>query len=261
MVPPEQLVPLVQQGKLSQWALISRYDSRGLIFLANLRSPVGAPVADDLQKSDGRANWNYRDIPAVDRYYTHDAITVAREFPASYLRGFFIANRLYFSPTAMNFFAGESNRAAIRPVEPLFDALLSGVFTKPTTVPLPRRPFPGEAVAVNTSIPLIVVWVAALGFGYSQARKTLVTRDVADYPRALVMGFIVFTSVYAYVVSNALEVGENYRYRFLTEPLFFVLAATAITAAVRAIRRRRAGQAEVTPAAASARAAADTSAD
>jgi hypothetical protein len=39
-------------------------------------------------------------------------------------------------------------------------------------------------------------------------------------------------------VSTTLELGENYRYRFLLEPLFFVLAATAATSAFGALRAK-----------------------
>jgi hypothetical protein len=56
----------------------------------------------------------------------------------------------------------------------------------------------------------------------------------------VVIGFIVISALYVYVTGTALDFGENYRYRFLIEPLFFVLAGVAVVAGVRALRRSRA---------------------
>ena len=49
------------------------------------------------------------------------------------------------------------------------------------------------------------------------------------------------TAIYLYAVGTALELGENYRYRFLIEPLFIVMTATALTDLVRKFRGRRHG--------------------
>lgn len=51
------------------------------------------------------------------------------------------------------------------------------------------------------------------------------------------MAFLVITAVYCYVISTMLELGENNRCRFMLEPLFFVLTATAITSAIRSAAR------------------------
>ena len=72
-------------------------------------------------------------------------------------------------------------------------------------------------------------------------RKTgrgVVAANPDTQPRALVLGFIVLTALYLYVVSTTIELGENYRYRFSIEPLFLVLMVTAITDLVRRIRAR-----------------------
>ena len=45
--------------------------------------------------------------------------------------------------------------------------------------------------------------------------------------------FITFTAIYVYAIGTTVELGENYRYRFLVEPLFLVLAVTAATQTVR----------------------------
>jgi Dolichyl-phosphate-mannose-protein mannosyltransferase len=241
VVPQRQLRPLVERHELTPWALVSRYDTRGLIFSGGLRPPTGIPVLDNVRRAvDGGYNFNYRDIPVIDRYYTADAITVMRRFPASYVLGVYMANRLYFSPTSMNLYFTDANRAAARPMETIFNPLLNGVSGRPGLMPRTNFGFAYDMlIEVHTSIPLIVVWCLVLGFGYGQARKAVLDPASRGNPRAIVMGFIVVTAAYLYLVSTTLELGENYRYRFVIEPLFFALAATAVTAAVRSVRQRK----------------------
>lgn len=237
LVPQARLIPLVQQGRLTPWALISRFDSRGLIFQGQLRAPTGILVLDLPFKVDGRKNYNFRDILAIDRIYTADAFTVMREFPASYVHGIYLANRMFFSPSNLNPYFSEMNREAVHPMERVFNPLLYGVGVQPTVLALEK--FPAGTMRVNTSIPLVVAWVLVFGFAYAQIRKVALSGELGNSPRAVAMGFIVVTAVYVYALSTTIELGENYRYRLMIEPLFFVLAATAAVAGVRAIRRRR----------------------
>jgi hypothetical protein len=242
MLPTAELQPLVERHELSQWALVSRYDERRLIFLADLAPATGIPVVDYIAKSDGRVNFNYKDVPVINRYYTADALTVIRKFPSVYLTGVVMANRLYFSPTSMNMFIDQRNLDAVRPMEKVFTPLLAGTTPSTRMMPVPMFGFADHlGRPVNTSLPLMLAWIVVFAYGYTQARKAFLGGGTAlPNPRAIVMGFIVLTAGYLWIVSTALELGENYRYRFLIEPLFFVSAATAITAAVRAIRTARA---------------------
>jgi len=98
----------------------------------------------------------------------------------------------------------------------------------------PRR----YTVEVNTSVPLIAAWFLVLGFGYGRARGGLRAEDPDTRAAAVVTGFIVLTAAYLYVLCTTIELAENARYRFEIEPLFIVLAATAITSLVRLLRRR-----------------------
>jgi hypothetical protein len=107
-----------------------------------------------------------------------------------------------------------------------------------------------RVLEVNTSVPLIVLWVLILGYGYGQARQAIISRDPEQQPRALVIGFIVVSALYLYAVGTAFELAENYRYRFLVEPLFMVLTATAATTLVRRVRGLIVARRESTEAAA-----------
>jgi hypothetical protein len=87
---------------------------------------------------------------------------------------------------------------------------------------------------------LVATWVVLLGYAYVRARESVLSDDAETRTSGIVIGFILANAVYVYLVSTLFELGENYRYRFLIEPLFFVLLATAIVAFVRRVRARAA---------------------
>jgi len=230
MVPANELMPLVQKGELSPWALASRYRQAPLLFYSGQVPPTGIPVLDRARKPDDSFNFNFRDIPQISRYYRADALTVARRFPSSYVLGVTMANRLYFSPTSMNRYFTRENREAAGPLERAYN-VVSGSHPDTGTMRATHFGFAsGYVMEVNWSLPLFVVWWAVLGYGYVQARRGVLGGAADAQPRALTIGFIVLTALYLYVVSTTLELNENFRYRFNIEPLFFVLAATALTA-------------------------------
>ena len=82
-------------------------------------------------------------------------------------------------------------------------------------------------------MPLILLWIVVPGWGYLQLRRGMLTPTRATNAYAIVIGFITLTAAYVYVIGTTVELGENYRYRFLVEPLFLVLTVTAATQTVR----------------------------
>jgi hypothetical protein len=238
-----ELEPLIERGELSQFALISRYHEMDRLFTSQQLEPTGIAVLDQVRKSSGEYNFNNQQLLAINRYYTADGIKVVQHFPASYVIGLIISNRLFFSPSNMNLYFDAGNRAAVRPMEAVFNPLLYGVSARPGVIQQPHFGFTGQSfLEVNTSLPLFVAWWLLLAYGYSQARRAFLGGQPDDRPRAIVIGFIVFTMLYIYGVGTAFELAENYRYRWVVEPITFVLAATALTHLVRIVRVRLAAR-------------------
>ena len=234
----EELQPLVEDGRLTPFALVSRYQQMTAVHLAAVAAHRHSG-AGPARKSSGVYNFNNEQLIAINRYYTHDAVTVIRTYPFSYVVGLFIANRLFFSPSNMNLYFSKANRAAAKPMEQVFNPLLYGVGATPQWLEQPHFGFQHDSfLEVNTSVPLIVLWALVLGYGYVQARQGAMSDDAQRRPRALVIGFIVLSALYLYAVGTAFELAENYRYRFNVEPLFLVLTATASTSLVRVVRSR-----------------------
>jgi 4-amino-4-deoxy-L-arabinose transferase-like glycosyltransferase len=235
----EELQPLVADGRLSPYAVVSRYQHIDYLFHSQQLPPTGIPVLDQVRKSTGVYNFNNQQIVAINRYYTRDAFTVIKTYPFSYVIGLIISNRMFFSPSSMNTYFSDENRVAVEPLERIFNPLLYGVSAQHGYLRQPHFGFAQAApLEVNTSVPLIALWLLVLGYGYVQARRGVLSQDAEQRPRAVVIGFIVVSALYLYAVGTAFELAENYRYRFLIEPLFMVLTATAATSLVRYVRTR-----------------------
>ncbi len=244
MVERDRLLPLFEEGRLSKYVMVSRYEHPELLFMLQTPQYTGVPVLDQVKKSDGvHYNYNNLQMVEVNRYYMHDAIEVLRDFPASYVIGLIISNRLFFSPTNMNAYFSPANREAARPMERIFNPLLYGVGASPAFMQQPHFGFVGRnQMEVQTSLPLIALWCLLLGYGYLQARRGIRSPESGDKPRALVIGFIVLTALYVYAVATTIELSENYRYRFAIEPIFMVLTVTAATDLLRTLRARFGGR-------------------
>jgi hypothetical protein len=237
LVTREELQPLVNDGRLTPFALVSRYRERDKLFTSQQLPPTGVPVLDQVRKSNGTYNFNSQQLIAINRMYAHDGITIIRTYPFSYIVGLVISNRLFFSPTSMNLYFSPGNRRAAHVMEKIYNPLLLGVSGAPSLMRQPHFGFrDSKFLEVNTSIPLIATWILVLGYGYLQVRRGVMNPDLESQPRVIAVAFIALTAVYVYVVGTALELAENYRYRFLIEPLFMVLAATAATSLVRRVR-------------------------
>ncbi len=235
-----ELEAMVQREEISGLALVSRYDQLDVLFSAQQEPPTGIPVLDEAVTSTRMLNYNYQPLVAISQAYMADGVKVVRAHPGAYLMGLGLSNRFFFSPNHINPFFVAHNRSAALYVHRWTMPLLYGVPLGVDWVRVPRYGWNnGPEVPIRTSIPLMVAWVLLLGYGYTQARKVVRTSDLTEQARAIAIGFIVLTCLYVYAVGTTLELSENSRYRFLTEPLFLVLGATAVVALIGKLRRGR----------------------
>lgn len=238
MVPRTELEPFVANHQLSRYALVSRYEQTNDLFAAAPHTHPDIPVLDQVFKSSGGYNFNNESIVVTSPLYRHDALFVIRHFTGRYFLGLLISNRLFFSSSDLNLYFDAHNRAAALRMDEIFDPLFYITGTARQRIQQPHFGFHDKYyLEVNSSLLLFLVWWIVLGYGYWRARHGILYGNTA---RGIVAGFIVLTAVYVYAVGTTLELAENYRYRFLVEPLFLVLEAAAVTAFVRTIRVRTA---------------------
>jgi hypothetical protein len=228
----EELLPLVEDGSLSPFALVSRYEDRPALFSAPNYEPSGIAVLDQPQKISGEYNYNFLPIIEVSDRYEHDALTLIRRHPANYLFGVWLANRLYFSPTSMNEYFPDENETAVAPYEGIFNALLFGSHIEPRYTIQPHFGFDHEpSIEINPGPVLFVATLVLTGFGYLRTRRLFLSGPAASRSNDIVIAFLLANLLYVWATGTLLELGENYRYRYLTEPLYFVLLATGAHAA------------------------------
>lgn len=231
-----ELAPLVEQGRLSPLAVVSRYSETNDLFSYGDQTPWGIPVLDAAKKSTGDFNYDKRSMIEVNRLMTSDGLIVARTFPFNYVIGIALANRLFFSPSSMNEYFSDENRQAAAPLEKWLTPLLYGVPAKPKYMIQPNFGFDAKpSLEVDTSLPLIFAWLILLPAGYLIARRWFFKGDSGARNASIVLGFMLLTILYVYLTSTMLELGENYRYKFLIEPMFLVLAVTCVTLFLRAV--------------------------
>lgn len=233
-VPRSDLAPLVEQGIVSPLALVSRYQDVSLLFSVDNDPPSGIPVLDTPRKTNGEYNYNYRPLIALDEQYARDSMAVIRRYPAGYAIGVITANRLFFSPSSMNEYFSPQNRAAAKPFERFFNPVLYGVAAEPGFIVQPHFGFDvPPSLEVNTSVWLIALWGLALVFGWLRVRPVFFGPSVEDRVARVTLGYLLFVMVYVHTLGTLVELGENYRYRFVVEPFLAVAIAVIATDGMR----------------------------
>ncbi len=181
--------------------------------IACLRDPL---------KSTGEPNFNHLAYVALSEQYLRDSLAVVRHAPRSYLRGMAEAWLDYASSTSdSSFLAPNVDRT--RALVEVYDAVVYG---RVPGLVLERggiryRVYGGLVVALPAAW-LFGLWLA---FG-SDDRSRL-------RPLAL---FLCFTIAWVALVGNSLEVGENNRFRFVTDPLSIALLAVLLQGVARRLR-------------------------
>jgi hypothetical protein len=120
-------------------------------------------------------------------------------------------------------FLGLANLRALDPWVDAYDRIFFG-----------RWPWSGDAEAPPRYLTLIVGLPALFVFGLALALRR--SAGLRPSQRAL-LAFMCFTTAYVAVVGNLLELGENNRFRFETDPFSLVLLGVSVDALWRRFRR------------------------
>ncbi len=243
MLPEEERLRLVEEGRISELALIPPI--QGLwVYHSKARVPeterTGIPILDmEYQPSVGN-NYNNLSILSLIEQYRRDALTVVRMYPTTWLKGMARAYVIYFFPASDWFISIPfDNLKNIDGIARIYTILFYGQFRQwdrslPTNIHTYNDHVhnPGNA---GFFLPLI--YLLALGAGIM-----LVWRDIragkTTSPRAVTAAFMVMTILYISSVANLFEILENERFRYLTEPFAAVLFAVFIDSVIRKLRRR-----------------------
>ncbi len=237
-VPRDKLKPLVEQGALSEYALVSRYEDRSQLFVDVDPSEKRIRVLHSQKKSTGESNFNYVGLIDINTLYTHDALKTVIHFPVNYLKAVTLSNRLFFSPTSMNAYFTVENRVAAAPMEMWYNPLIYGAKLLPTKTEQPHFGYTGKYfLEVNTGIILVIGLPLLLLYALTRIAYGITGKAPVRPIETIILTYLVFNILYTYSLGTLLELGENYRYRFVQEPLFLIVLGFLIGDLIR-LRRR-----------------------
>ena len=233
MLPDAERVALARSHQLSGAALINPflYSPGQFHPLVPPVPETGIPVLDQVKRSTGPVNANNLTFVAASDLYRDDALYVIRSFPRTYLKGVSWAYIVFFEPASASALLAKNIRAIERWTH------LCALFLYGSGMPtVPSVPEPVEAAYMGVF--LIAAYAIALAYGIGQVWRLLCRPD-SRTARTVTLAYLCLNVLYVMVVCNALEVGENNRFRFPTEPLVVALLAACITDAVRRWKGRR----------------------
>jgi hypothetical protein len=184
--------------------------------------PTGRPLLDRPVKSTGAPNFHHLGYVTIARRYGAAARWLVAHRPELWRSATGAAWRLYFRSAADSAWLG-ANRERVEPVERVVRRL-SGQ----------RSRFDGRLEAGA------VAWLWVAGFGVALGSAAIAGRRSGRAAAAVVIGMAVTVSWVA-LVGNAVELGENNRFRFMTEPYVWILLGLAAEFGRRRMARPRSG--------------------
>ena len=229
-MPAAEKEPLVAAGTLSPASGFPAYSRARVYQGAYFDRPVTRVRAlywED--KTTGAPNYNHAAYVRISEDLLRDSLWVLRHRPSVYLASVREAWSIYFRGPGELRFLGAENIDAVRPAREIYDAVF---FLRRAAPDTEDEREPGRYWALIVGLPLVfgVGMLAALGRGPG-ARL--------DASGRLLVGFLCFTIAYVAVIGNLLELGENNRFRFETDPLSLCLLGLALSYAAALIRGRR----------------------
>lgn len=227
-LPLAQRESLVVAGVLSALALReTTYDRpEELPEFFQQHVPTGVPVLDQGTKSTGHVSYHHLAYVEVSRAALRDALYVVVNHPAVYLRSVSEAFLMFFRP-ASDYPYLRPNRDAIEPWGRLYGSWIAGQPRYPVDPWFAREPG-------TMGYTIMVGYIASILFGFTR----LLRRPWRASANDLTIAFLWLNVVYVSLVGNALEIGENQRFRFTLHPLLIITLCVLTMHALTALRRR-----------------------
>jgi hypothetical protein len=179
------------------------------------------PVLSERRKSTTAVNFNHGAYPAIARAYLRDARTLIFERPDVYLESVADAWAKFMLDPSLVLFL-ETNRQRMGAYAGIWTGGLYGLVLEPPPDDRPVTPRDFEYRMRAWGLGFVLLAVGSVGVALLRGLRELRVDD-GDRAVGAALGFIAFTTVYVAFVGNALELGENNRFRFMIEPLMFVL--------------------------------------
>lgn len=204
----------------------------------------GHPAVAARTKTNGTTNYNNGAYVVLSDLYLRDAVQAIRAEPVSVLEGQIDSWSMYFQPSSQyHRFIGavfsrtgyhRANVVAAAPAEIVWNSVVGlQVGEPPTDDELLRYGRPEMrtrriATVSWTSVIGTIAIVALVPLALVRGRRA----GLLDREQVIVAVFCLANILYVAIVCNAIEVGENQRFKFETEALWWILVAMLVSWAV-----------------------------
>ena len=183
-------------------------------------------------KQSGHPNLNHYGYILLEKEYRRASVLTVRTFPRSYLRSVADGFLIYFSPSAHYRYL-QGNAAQMKQYVTSWNEMGSSAKVDLSSV---YRALFGEQISVSYPWPWLVclplVFVAGVIFLFIRR----VTYGLRRTEVRVVCAFSLFTIAFVALVGNFFDLGENNRFRFLTNPFYFVLFSLCVDRLIRFTR-------------------------
>lgn len=211
----ETIEQMIQAGEVSELSRIGPFAPLSS-YPAPWRETTGSkeiPILSEERRSNGNLSFHHLAYVNISDQFLRDTFAMIRAYPTSYLKGSLGAWFIYCR-SASDFHGVEQNRVRISAFNALFDHI---VFLKtPEILPLGGKRYP-VYLSLLIGLPLLMVYAVRLLFVQSPDKRAL-SEDL----RVALM-FLCFHILFVAFAGNALQYGENNRFRFTTDPFFLVI--------------------------------------
>ncbi|HEV2199848.1 MAG TPA: hypothetical protein VGR73_08495 [Bryobacteraceae bacterium] len=239
---PEEADRLVRGGVVTPLARIPPFsDLKSYVGYVDAAPATGIPVLDQAETSTGHANFNNPTYLKLHDLYLANSESIWLHYPVAYVRSVLIAWFAYFLPTS-DMHSFDDVRPRIQSFDRFFSAVIFGQFRQADSRKdlraikaaggALRLPF-YTGTFLMVGLPLLILWASA-----QLALRRVRNRWKKE--ESVLLGFMLFTILFATAISNFLSSFENNRYRFVLDGYYTVIAGLAITALITARRPGRA---------------------
>jgi hypothetical protein len=216
---------LKEAGVISAVSLVAPFSAPERYYEAIPRpAATGIPVLDQELKPSGVPNFNNSVFIRVSRGYGEDGLRILARRPGAYLNGLANSYLTGFRPSTEYLFLAR-NAGRIRWLERFSDIAFSGRFFYQLDRGLRYTNPAGFYLRglLNAGWFTVVAYALVFGLGL-----LLLLRPSSRVPHSSSLVFLWFNATWLVVAGNALEVGENNRFRFAVDPLVFVFLVCVV---------------------------------
>ena len=232
----EERQSLIEKGRLSPLAMIPPFYPLQSYkpYLPEIKQ-TNIPALDQEKKSDGTPNFNHIAYITISDQYLKDAIYVLLHFPHAYIKGIARAFSFFVLP-ASGYWYLEKNRQHIRRWDTFYKRVFFGQFITPYWKKDEKKTVSYYIKKIEMSGVFLVIGIPFLFIYSIVATIKAFLQKPLNPAYALTLLFLCINIVYVTLISNLIELGENYRFRFVIEPFFLTFLGLILEKGIQKLR-------------------------